>query len=169
MNNAEVVVMVGTHHLPFDRLVHWADQYAAGSSAKVFVQYGNSVAPTICEGAFSLTQAQMAELRQGAKVLVCLGGPSIMVEWLRSGFRPIVVPRDPALGEHLDEHQILFSQFMASRGWIDLADSSEQLAKLIDEHLNGQAQAVDISGLDSVQAAQNVGRIVEDMVYNRTK
>ena len=92
-----------------------------------------------------------------------------MVEWLRSGFRPIVVPRDPALGEHLDEHQILFSQFMASRGWIDLADSSEQLAKLIDEHLNGQAQAVDISGLDSVQAAQNVGRIVEDMVYNRTK
>lgn len=166
LQNYSVVVMVGTHHCPFDRLINWADKLAA-TGIDVLVQYGNSKAPSIADGIVSLTQQQMLSLRQSAKILICHGGPSIMVEWLRAGFRPVVVPRDPALGEHLDEHQMLFTDFMAHRGWVDVAASVDDLIALVRNGLEGVSCPQDLADLDSVAAAHNVGRLVADALRAR--
>lgn len=90
-----------------------------------------------------------------------------MVEWLRAGFRPVVVPRDPALGEHLDEHQMLFTDFMAHRGWVDVAASADDLIALVRNGLEGVSCPQDLADLDSVAAAHNVGRLVADALRAR--
>ena len=48
---ALVLVVVGTDHHPFDRVVGWADEWAASHpGVRVLVQYGTSRPPTTAEG-----------------------------------------------------------------------------------------------------------------------
>lgn len=121
MSGALVLVMVGTHHRPFARLVEWADRLAE-EGHDVLVQYGTSPAPRLARGVPSLTRAQMDAYSPRVGALVCQGGPSLIMEWLRRSHLPIVVPRDPVLGEHIDQHQQLFADFMLQRGWVRRAD-----------------------------------------------
>ena len=55
-----------------------------------------------------------AWIRQ-ARHVVTHGGPGAIMQALAAGKRPIVVPRDPRLGEHVDDHQIRFVQWLAAR------------------------------------------------------
>ena len=45
---------------------------------------------------------------------------------------PIVVPRRPELGEHVDDHQVRLAKMLAERGQVWLADSEDRLHTAID-------------------------------------
>ncbi|AOZ72447.1 hypothetical protein BK816_03355 [Boudabousia tangfeifanii] len=130
-----VVFMVGTHHLAFDRFIGYAEAYSTEHpNSLVLIQYGSSRAPRAGHGFAFFTKEESKILSQKADLLVAHGGPSIMMEWAREGHYPVCVPRNPKLGEHIDEHQMVFCEMMQNRGLTITAHNEEEL-KIAIQHV----------------------------------
>lgn len=112
-----ILVTAGTHAQPFDRLVDVACALAeAHPEEEVVLQRGtsNRAAPG-CTAHRFLPPSALHALAQGARMYVCHGGlASIFVGW-DCGHRPVVVPRRPDLGEHVDGHQLAFARHLGER------------------------------------------------------
>jgi len=166
-----VLVMVGTDHHPFDRLVEWVDDWADGrpdDGVRVLLQHGRTRAPRIVPGRDFMPRAELDALLAEAEVVVSHGGPSTIMESRRRGVVPIVVARTVKLGEHVDDHQQRFAAAMASRGLIRLAEDRETLHRLLDEAV-AEPMLVDEGGEDSDtgESALRLGRLVEELMAGR--
>lgn len=104
-----ILVLAGTHHQPFDRLVG-ASEALAARGEEVVVQAGASTrVPVGCTVAPFWPPDTLAALADRADAIVSHAGPgSLFLAWER-GKRPVVVPRDPRRGEHVDDHQQRFA------------------------------------------------------------
>lgn len=163
-----VVFLVGTHHRPFDRLVAWADAFAsAHPQVEVFVQWGNSAAPRVAGGAAFYGRAEVAALLARCDVVVTHGGPSLILETARSGRMPVVVPRDPERGEHIDPHQLEFAGFAEAHGWCRVAASQQALDELVTAFLAGAQPPIGPLPADARHAALAVGELVATLVRGR--
>lgn len=130
-----VVVTVGTDHHPFDRLVRWVDAWAGSArwSIECFIQVGTStVTPRVAAWASYVSRDELRSLMSNAAAVVCHGGPATIMDCRRAGVKPVVVPRRRALGEHVDDHQLLFARRAARAGDVDLVESEEQLRAILD-------------------------------------
>lgn len=156
--HADYLFMVGTHHMPFDRLIQMADRFARENpDVSVLVQYGTSQPPKEANGRENLSHQEMDALAGNLKGVVLPGGPSLMMEWLRRGFVPVIVPRDPDLGEHIDTHQIRFSDFMRERSLIALANDYAQVkVALADPQPVSAAQLEKIDSASAVKAFEKL-------------
>ena len=171
-----VLVSVGTDHHPFDRLVRWMDGWLGAQTAEVtcLVQYGASHPPGRARGLAYLDHADLSQVMGGTHVVVCHGGPSTIAEARRNGLRPIVVPRDPGLGEHVDDHQQRFSRRLAAAGLVQLATSREDLVHALDDAL-AHAEHVHLEGNgvpsqpSATEAALRFGALVEDLFAARRR
>lgn len=129
-----VFVTVGTDHHPFDRLVDWSDRLATSHPTwSLFVQYGTSRPPVHASGSSHLTWHEMDEHLAEADVVVTHGGPGCINDARRWSHVPICVPRDPAFGEHVDDHQLRFCAFMNDRGLVAVAAGKRGLELAIEE------------------------------------
>jgi UDP-N-acetylglucosamine transferase subunit ALG13 len=130
-----VMVIVGTDHHPFDRLITWVNGWLDRHPDRVgefFVQWGAAAVRPVCAGAQFLTSDQLSSVLEGAGAVVCHGGGgSISDAWAR-GIVPIVVPRRRRLGEHVDDHQIHFSAKLAELGYIRVAQTPAEFTSLLD-------------------------------------
>lgn len=161
-----MVASVGTDHHPFDRLVRWVDAWAAdhGGDVRVVVQHGTASPPAVAEGHALIPRDRLHELVAAATVVVSHGGPSTIVEACRLGRVPVVVPRDPALGEHVDGHQQRFARLMTERGLIRLADDEDRLRGWLDEDLAHGAPRPRVELPDPAAGAARLARVVEDLL-----
>jgi UDP-N-acetylglucosamine transferase subunit ALG13 len=132
-----VLVAVGTDHHPFDRAVDWVESWLRTrlDPVDVLVQYGHSRAPQVARGSALLEHADLQEAMARATVVVCHGGPATITEARRHGRLPICLPRDPARGEHVDNHQMLFARRMGAGGVVRLAQTERELRAALDEAL----------------------------------
>jgi UDP-N-acetylglucosamine transferase subunit ALG13 len=132
-----VFVTVGTDHHPFDRLVRWVDAWAAdrGAAVRCVVQHGRSRAPVAAEARAFMPPAELASLLEEAVVVVAHGGPGTILGARDAGAVPVVVPRRPELGEHVDGHQVRFVDRLATAGEVHRADDEGQLRALLDAAL----------------------------------
>lgn len=132
-----VLVLVGTDYHPFDRLVSWADAWATAhpDGARVLVQRGTSEAPAVAPSVAYLDHAELQTTMAEAAVIVSHGGPSTIAESRRIGTVPIVVPRDPARGEHVDGHQMRFAARLEQDGLVLRAADADALAGYLDAAL----------------------------------
>jgi UDP-N-acetylglucosamine transferase subunit ALG13 len=122
-----IFVTVGTSQHRFDRLVLAADRIAAADEP-VIVQRGTSRVP--CRHATFLDYLPFADLDQyvrSSRVVVSHAGVGSVALCLRNGRRPIVVPRDPAFGEMIDDHQLSFALRLAELDLITLVDDVADL------------------------------------------
>jgi len=133
-----VLVAVGTDHHPFDRVIAWIDRWLEEGTlpARVIVQHGTAAAPRLAEGHPLLDHETMQSAMAEADLVICHGGPATITEARRHGHLPICVPRDPRLGEHVDEHQQLFARRMAGVGVVRLAETEPQLRSALAEALD---------------------------------
>jgi UDP-N-acetylglucosamine transferase subunit ALG13 len=166
-----VLVMVGTDHHPFDRLVEWVDDWAADrpdDGVRVLLQHGRTRAPRIVPGRDFMPRDELDALLAEAEVVVSHGGPSTIMESRRRGVVPIVVARTVRLGEHVDDHQQRFAAAMAARGLIRLAEDSETLHRLLDEAV-AEPLLLDDGGEDgdTGESALRLGRLVEELMAGR--
>lgn len=130
---AQVVVSVGTDHHRFDRLVDWADRWAASHpDVAVLVQHGTSPAPRHAHAVPMLGYDELVAAMGEASVVVAHGGPATTMDARSVGHRPIVVPRRADEGEHVDNHQVTFTRWMADRHIVWLADDEATVHALID-------------------------------------
>ena len=130
-----VFVTVGTDHHPFDRVVTWVSEWAKDHdvSDQCFAQYGTSSPPVGIQGAEYVSHDKAQELFRAAKVVITHGGPGTIVEIRQKQAKPIVVPRRSDLGEHVDDHQVKFARHIARTGLVDIAETSQELRRLLDE------------------------------------
>lgn len=131
-----MVVSLGTDHHRFDRLVDWIDEWAARhAEVDVLVQRGTSRPPAEGTSVELMPWDELVAAMAQADAVVLQGGPAGIVDARSVGRLPIVVPRRPDLGEHVDGHQLTFARWMAERRQVLLAESAEELHRLLDEVL----------------------------------
>ncbi|MFD0594922.1 glycosyltransferase [Catellatospora coxensis] len=162
-----VLVVVGTDVHSFDRLLDWAESWSAGSGVPCVMQYGSST-PRQAPGsdAFFDHETLNERLRQAA-VVVCHGGPATITEARRAGHKPIVVPRDPTLHEHVDDHQQRFAARMGSLGMVELCRTEAEFRAALDAAV-AEPTRLRISGSEAgaaaTAAALRVGSIADGLV-----
>ncbi len=74
---------------------------------------------------FEAIQAYMRD----ARIVVTHGGPASIMQALSHGKTPIVVPRQSAHGEHVDDHQVRFARRIAAR--VIVVEDPSELAEVI--------------------------------------
>lgn len=132
-----VLLLVGTDHHRFDRAVGWMDTWTAGHDARVVIQYGTSSPPLHAEGHALFPVQELDALMAEAAVVVCHGGPGTIMSARASGAVPIVIPREHALGEHVDDHQVRFAGRVGEAGQAHVVRSEPELAALLQRALRG--------------------------------
>jgi UDP:flavonoid glycosyltransferase YjiC (YdhE family) len=127
----------------------WVDAWLEGGgaeAARCFVQTGTSAVPRLAEHRDYLGYEEMEAMVREASVVVCHGGPGTIMLASNLGKRPIVVPREKGLGEHVDNHQCAFAERIARDGAILLARSEDDLRAHLDGCLGLAGAAADLPG-----------------------
>lgn len=171
-----VLALVGTDHHPFDRMVKTVDEMKirfanSGEDIHYLVQFGTAQPPEHAQGVDYLTKDAVQQEINRADLILSHGGPSTIVEILRSGQLPLVLPRDPQRGEHVDGHQQRFAQHMANQKLIELIDSVQQLEDALRKILRGETRKSDlVRSLPSPDdSARKLGQIVANLVSSKQR
>ena len=113
-----IYVTVGTHEQPFNRLVRCVDELKGNGiiEEEVVIQSGFSdYEIKHCEHKKLFSSQEVAENYANARMIIMHGGPSTMIESIRDGKIPIVVPRQKKFGEHINDHQLEFCRAVSER------------------------------------------------------
>jgi UDP-N-acetylglucosamine transferase subunit ALG13 len=162
-----VFVTVGTDHHPFDRLIRWVDgwmEHGGAERARCFVQTGTSLAPRAAEFRPYLSYEEMARSIREAAVVVCHGGPGTIITCRHLGRKPLVVPRQSDLGEHVDDHQVAFTARLAAEGQIDLLRDEARFRQVLDHALETGTSVEDRTASDVAAAARRFEELVSGMM-----
>ena len=103
-----ILITVGTHYQPFERLVKAGDEYAATTDERVVIQRGFT--PYECKHAESFDFCQkdkMSKLMEEADVLVMQGGWGALREAIDDGKRIVAVPRIEGVEHVHDQEQVV--------------------------------------------------------------
>ncbi len=160
-----VFVTVGTDHHRFDRLVGWADRWAADRrDVRCIVQYGTSGAPEHAEGFAYLPKPDLQLAMREAAVVVCHGGPATIAEARQMGHVPIIVPRRVDHDEHVDDHQYRFSLHVTEEKWGVVAEDEAELRDMLDRAIaNPAALVVDHDSSRADSAVNRFAALVEGL------
>lgn len=107
--NLLIVVVLGTHELPFNRLLEEIEkEIIAGTiQEEVLVQAGHTKYESNLMNIFDFTTYEhMAELYNKASLIITHGGTGSITMGMKMGKKVIAVPRLIKYGEHNDDHQL---------------------------------------------------------------
>lgn len=130
-----IFVTVGTHEQPFNRLIQKVDELKKEGTIQddVIIQTGFSTyEPKHCQWSKLIPYQQMVKYVAEAYIVITHGGPASFIMPLQIGKTPIVVPRQHCFNEHVNDHQMEFTQNVAQRmGMIIPVENIEMLGKVI--------------------------------------
>ena len=158
-----VVVLLGTDPHPFDRLARWAADLAEIDGADWFVQHGSTPLPGTLKGLRVLPWSILNDLLVSADAVVSHGGPGTIMDARNAGHRPIVVPRNPLLGEHLDNQQQLFTARMARAGLVVSASTRDDLRAALDVVL-GAGRTCAPSAHQGMDGSRRLATIIDALI-----
>ena len=132
-----VMLALGTDHHRCDRAVDWVDDWIDGQTAAVrlVAQVGTSRRSRHGVSHELMPPPDLHAALAAADVVVCHGGPATIADARGAGRLPVVVPRDPALDEHVDDHQQRFGRWLSARGEVALATTEAELHGRLDAAL----------------------------------
>jgi UDP-N-acetylglucosamine transferase subunit ALG13 len=101
-----ILVTVGTHNQPFDRLVKAADELAQESDQEVIIQRGvTAYTPRYATSFPFTTSSRMEQLVRAAAVVVSHAAAGAIILALTERRPLVLTPRLPQFGEAHDDHQ----------------------------------------------------------------
>jgi UDP-N-acetylglucosamine transferase subunit ALG13 len=160
-----VVVSVGTDHHRFDRLVAWMDNWAARNpSWRVVIQRGGAPETQHCESHPLIPYEELCALFGAATVVVSHGGPSTVMDARAAGRLPVVVPRDPVHGEHVDDHQVRFGQHLARHGLATVATRQAELEAAIEAVIASPGRYQLSGELRTLPGVVAFGRVIDELI-----
>ena len=139
------VVTVGTsRRYAFDRLVRASELVGDGP---VLVQRGAStVQPRGARVVDFLSFDELSAEMAAADAVVTHAGIGSVLLALMHGHRPVVMPRDPALGEGVDDHQVHFARRLELEGLATVADEPADVSAALRRRGPRLEPAADSSG-----------------------
>lgn len=138
--HVRLLVTVGTDHHAFDRAVDWVDSWLEMHprlNAETMVQHGTSRPSRRARNAGLLDYHDLQAAMRSADLVVTHGGPATIFEARRHGHQPLCVPRQPSLGEHVDDHQVRFARYLSQAGLVTLCSTEEELHQQLTTGLLG--------------------------------
>ena len=160
-----IVVSVGTDHHPFDRLVGWMDSWAGEHpDVRVVIQRGSAGETRFAESRPLIPHAELCALFGRATAVVTHGGPSTVMDIRAAGRLPIVFPRDPAHGEHVDDHQMRFGQHLAQHRLAHIVYDHHNLATAIENALADPERYVVAADAEPAPGVIGFGRVVDELL-----
>ncbi|WP_232547764.1 glycosyltransferase [Propioniciclava soli] len=167
-----ILLTIGTDMHLFARPIAWLDRYVAdrpGLAELCVVQHGNSPAPLVAGGSAFIPYDELVRFMGEADVVITHGGPATIFEARGQGRVPVCVPRNPALGEHVDGHQQRFARYLAAKGAVLLSEDEETFIAHLDAILDDPGVAsVHRNAAATAAAVSAVEQIVDDLVPRRT-
>jgi UDP-N-acetylglucosamine transferase subunit ALG13 len=165
-NRPLVLVTVGGDHHPFERLMRWVEnlEITDGERLRCVVQHGSCEAPVGVESHDYLDHSELMSLMSSARVVVSSGGPSTLLEARRFGHRPVVVPRWSSLGEHVDDHQRLFTSRLQEAGVVVRVETEADFRAAVLAALDAPRLVLEPADLDNAPAVARVGAIIDGTV-----
>jgi len=82
----------------------------------------------------------LAGMIDDASAVVTHGGPASIAMALSAGHVPVVVPRNPAFGEHVDDHQMRFATWFARRRDIEVVLEMVELRASLERTIGRRAR-----------------------------
>ncbi|ADB31787.1 Glycosyltransferase 28 domain protein [Kribbella flavida DSM 17836] len=174
----DILVILGTDHHRFDRLVGWLDDFLEHpdhAALTALVQLGSTPPPRRAKGVGIVAYDELQRLIRHSTAVVTHGGPATMLEVRKQGRKPVVVPRDPALGEHVDQHQQEFSRRVGRMGLVTLCEDRASFAAALAAVLaDPEAHTVSAEenhrdGLRLAAAVDRTGRIIDGLGLRRAR
>ncbi|MBM9458568.1 hypothetical protein JK386_01490 [Nocardioides sp. zg-536] len=157
-----VAVFLGTDHHRFDRLLGWARQLELQGTAHFLVQHGYTPLPGGLMGESMFDQRAMADVLDHAAAVVTHGGPGSIMDAREHGHLPVVVPRDPRWGEHVDGHQLDFARHLEHTGTVRTAYDLPTFCARLDEAVHaGRGPA---TGSTPTRTIDRFEALVEELV-----
>jgi len=132
------LAMVGNAKQPFYRLLDAVRIISSTLPQPVIVQHGNTPFddPACVCHAF-MDRETVSELMAKSELIICHAGAGTVIEAVRAGRVPVVMPRKRAFGEHVDDHQIEFAAMLRQTQKAVVIEEPELL-----EYAVGQALAI---------------------------
>lgn len=135
-----IFVTVGTHEQQFNRLIEEIDRLVETNviQEEVIIQTGFSTyEPVHCKWQKLFSYQEMIQNVADARIVVTHGGPSSFIMPLQIGKIPLVVPRKKQYDEHVNDHQVEFSQAVAERyGNIIVVENVSELGNVLVDYEN---------------------------------
>lgn len=152
-----VFVTVGTPTQGFSRLLGAVDQLVGSGYFReepIFMQTGSTrdFVPLSCEWKAFVPRLEFERLVATATLIVCHGGTTVL-EMVRLGKLPVVMPRRRKYGEHVNDHQLQLVELLASQGRVVPAWEPKDLPDAIVEARGRVAYPVERSEILVLVAA----------------
>lgn len=125
-----ILLSLGTHQQPFARALDLVEPLARGGE-NLIIQHGSTAPkPEMPNTIWVEFMAFDALVDTLAKVdsLVCHAGVGTIMTALKTGHRPVVIPRLAKYGEHIDDHQLDIATRFAERGLVRCLTPQADLA-----------------------------------------
>jgi UDP-N-acetylglucosamine transferase subunit ALG13 len=131
-----IFVVLGTHELPFTRLLREVEKQIISGNIKeeVIVQQGHTPYESPHMNMMTFTSyEEMERLYREASMIITHGGTGSITTGAKMGKKMIAAPRLMKYGEHNDDHQLEIVQQFEKTGhilaWYENEDFSEVLKK----------------------------------------
>ncbi|CQR46193.1 UDP-N-acetylglucosamine--N-acetylmuramyl-(pentapeptide) pyrophosphoryl-undecaprenol N-acetylglucosamine transferase [Paraliobacillus sp. PM-2] len=131
-----IFVVLGTHELPFTRLLQAIDQLIAKGiiTEQVIAQIGHThFNSNQMQLHTFLTYEQMDHLYEQADLIVTHAGTGSVISGLKKGKVVIAVPRLMQFGEHNDDHQLQLIDAFERQGHILACRDTNQLEQVFEQ------------------------------------
>lgn len=116
-----ILVTVGTHEQPFQRLIDAVEQLIEETGRRFSwrIQYGTAKfsGRDGIESVPYYTSPQMVEAYIWADALVSQASPGTIFSSLDAATWPVVLGRQKKYAEHVDDHQLEFAKLAEQNGW----------------------------------------------------
>jgi UDP-N-acetylglucosamine transferase subunit ALG13 len=138
-------VTVGNATQPFPRMLRAVADVAAQLPQPVFVQFGCASEPERfgLPGIAFIGMDEFERRIAEASLVVTHAGAGSVINAVRAGHVPVVVPRRAAHGEHVDDHQVEFAALLSGRGRVETAHDAASLVEAAQRSLRRRGEGVD--------------------------
>jgi UDP-N-acetylglucosamine transferase subunit ALG13 len=129
-----ILVIMGMEVHPFDRLARAVDELAARDalSEEFFVQLGSCrYEPKTARFERYLSFGALCEKIVESSVVITHAGAGATLTCIQQGKSPIMVPRRAQHGEHVDDHQLPFTEKMQNIGLASVVHEMSELEPAI--------------------------------------
>jgi UDP-N-acetylglucosamine transferase subunit ALG13 len=129
-------VTVGNATQPFDRLLRAVADVSGDLPHPIVVQRGRStVSHEDWKYVDFFPMDEFEKLIDHSSLLIMHAGAGSVINAVRAGRLPIVMPRRAAYGEHVDDHQLEFAIALESTNYVLIARDSGELRSAVPNAL----------------------------------
>ena len=142
-----IFVTLGTQKFQMNRLVKAIDEISEELEEDFFIQTGNSTyKPVCCDYQQFLSKEEYRRKIDNCRMLITHAGVGTIIEGINAGKPVIVVPRQKAMKEHVDDHQMQIAEAFSNKGCVLCCTDTDKIKRYIKKADTFNFQPYEVKG-----------------------